>query len=84
MEEGRGKVGITWSRITFTVERDPDGEISGTFWRPFNVDISDCQALRVQVSIQQNATLGMSAKIDAEIREVFQPQPGIVISAIAR
>jgi hypothetical protein len=65
-----------WNCAQFTFERPPGQPIDATYWRRFNLDISDSQALRCVIAVPGTSTFGFSALIDGQMQEILSPQPG--------
>jgi len=69
-----GKLGRRWNSMG--LHRTRKRSQSVTIWRPFNLDISDAQAVRVQASLPTHASFGVSAEIDGELVEIAKPERG--------
>ena len=65
-----------WNALAVERTRGPGGAPTATYGRPFNLDISDIRALRVQASYPSDATLALSATIDGSETRILPPTAG--------
>lgn len=65
-----------WNALALERRRDPTRPAAVTYVRPFNLDLTGIQAIRIQAALPRDATLGMSARIDGEVREICPPRNG--------
>ena len=65
-----------WNALRVCRKRQGPAPGAVAVWRRLNVDISDCQALRVQASLPRDASLGLRARIDGKAVTLAKPDYG--------